>query len=183
MNRSIAINLFRPTSRFSEQELSLFRKLRVYSAITLFVMIVISVFVGISYMAGANQFARLEEERLFLAKSISAQAKKEVFLLSFQERIPVAQQIMNNQYRFDRIFDALIEIASPSSMQTISFNKENNDEMTVTITADSLKEVQGVVDRVLKKKQERIIHNPFIQSLSVGSNGDVELVLRFRPIF
>ncbi len=182
MNRGIAINLFRPTSRFSDQERALFRKLRIYSAIVLFFIIALSAFVAIAYLAGATQYSRLEEERAFLAKSVSAQAKKEILLLSFQERVPVVQQIMKNQQPLDNLLGSLAEIASPLSIQTVSFNKEHNYQVQTTITTDSLEEMQEIIGRVLQKTEERDIHSPYIQSLSIGGNGKVEAILRFAPI-
>lgn len=107
---SNGINLLRTQSVLSQEELAFLERFRVISGMIIAVVLGIGIFVGGAYLAAKFQYDRLEERRVTLARSITAQAKKQILLLSLQDRIPIIQKTIEAQYPWDTVVENLVSV-------------------------------------------------------------------------
>lgn len=182
MNRyNVSINLLREPPSISQEEEYVFHKLRLYASFILLITIVFGAVFIVVYFIFVGQLNRLEEDRSFLARSINSQAKKELLLLSFQERVPMVQRIINAQPSIKKIFDIIEEIIPSSVIKKLSYEEKSN-QVNVTIFTNSFEEVQEIISRLMEKSKEGKIIALSTDSLAVLNDGKTEAVLTFRPI-
>jgi hypothetical protein len=177
---SMNINLLRTRSTLSQEELIFLQKLRFFSIAVISAVFIVGLFVGIAYIAGGMQYDRLERKRLALSRLINIQAKKQILLLSLQERIPIIEKVFDSQYSWDKVIDNIIEIISPPFLKRFSIEEDS----TVHIMAhvNSLEELESIVVRTVKQAEEKKIRSPVINSLVVEKDGKIEARFTFTPM-
>lgn len=178
---SNGINLLRTQSVLSQEELAFLERFRVISGMIIAVVLGIGIFVGGAYLAAKFQYDRLEERRVTLARSITAQAKKQILLLSLQDRIPIIQKTIEAQYPWDTVVENLVSVVRPPFLKTLVIG--DNNLLAITAQADSLEDVEVMVKEILKQTTEKKIRSPYISSMQVSHNGKIDINFSFIPIF
>lgn len=181
MNRSdVSINLLREPPSISQEEEYVFHKFRLFASFSLLIAIISGAIFSVIYFIFIGELNRLEEDRSLLARSINSQAKKELLLLSFQERAPIVQRIVDTQPSIKKIFGIIEEIIPPSSIKKLSFEEKSN-QVNVTIFTNSFEEAEQIISRLMEKSKEGKIIALSTDSLSVTNDGKTEAVLTFNP--
>jgi hypothetical protein len=137
-------------------------------------------FVGGAYFAAKLQFNQLDDKRTALSKTIAAQAKKQILLLSLQDRIPIIQKTLDIQYPWDRVVEDLVAIVGPPYLKTLAIGQ--NNILNVSARADTLEEVETMVKEALRQTQEKKIRSPQLNSLQIAKDGTIDLTFTFIPI-
>ncbi len=177
---SNGINLLRTQSVLSQEEVLLLGRIKLVSFIAVICVVVVGIFVGGAYFAAKLQHNQLEDKRVSLSKSISAQAKKQILLLSLQDRIPIIKKTLDAQYPWDKVVENLVQIVGPPYLKTLAIGQ--NNILNVTAEAKSLEDIEAMITESLKQTQEKKIRSPQISSMTIAKDGGINITFIFIPI-
>lgn len=181
MSGTSDINLLKAKTMLSPRLLAMEGQLRAASLVLLFALLLTGMVFGVGYVIFRRQHDRLLAQQQSLTTAIGTQIHKEGFYTSLKDRLTIVGNILQGQRSWLGVLD-LIDRVTSSGART-SFTVNEKDEVSLTITSETLEEALGVVERVLGEVSDKTIANPILDSVQYGKDGTVHLSLTFMPIF
>lgn len=181
MNTSSDINLLKAKTMLTPQLVAIEGQLRTASLAVLLGLLLTGMFFGVGYVILYRQHATVSAQKQSLMTAIGSELRKEGLYTSLKDRLAIAGRILEGQRSWLGVLD-LIDRVTASGART-SFTVNENDEVSLVITNDTLEETFGVVDRILAEVSARTMANPILESVQYQKSGMVRVSLTFTPIF
>lgn len=175
------INLLKAKTMLTPQWVAIEGQLRTASVVLLLVLFLSGLFFGVGYFIMRRQRDIALSQKQTLMTAIGGQLRKEGLFASLQDRVAIAGRILDTQRSWLGVLD-LIERITASQTRT-SFSVGENDEVTLSITNNTLEDTLRVVERVLMEAADKTIANPILESVQYQKDGIVKVSLTFTPIF
>lgn len=181
MSKVSGINLLKAKTMLTPQWVAIEGQLKTASVVLLLVLFLSGVFFGVGYFIMRRQLDLALSQKQTLTTAIAGQLQKEGLLGSLKDRIAIAGRIIETQRSWLGVLD-LIDRITASQTRT-SFSVGENDEVTLSITNNTLEDTLRVVERVLMEVADKTIANPILESVQYQKDGIVKVSLTFTPIF
>lgn len=175
------INLLKAKTMLTPQMVAMEGQLRTASLGLLFVLLLAGMFFGVGYVILRRQQTAVSLQKQSLMTAIGGQLRKEGFYASLKDRLAIVGKILEGQRSWLGVLD-LIDRVTASGNRT-SFTVNEQDEVSLTITNDTLEETFGVVERILAEVADKTMANPILESVQYQKDGMVRVSLTFTPIF
>lgn len=179
--KSSDINLLKAKTMLSPQLLAIEGQLRTASLAAVVLLVLTGMFFGVGYTILRRQRAALVSQKQSLMTTIDGELRKEGFYASLKDRLAIISNILQGQRSWLGVLD-LIDRITASGART-SFTVNENDEVSLTVTNETLEDTFGVVERVLGEVSEKKIASPILESVQYQKDGTVRVSLTFVPIF
>ncbi len=181
MTKSSDINLLKAKTMLTPQLLAMEGQLRTASLLLLVILLAVGIFFGVGYVVLRRGHDRLLTQKQALMTAIGGELAKEGFYTSLKDRLAIAGKILEGQRSWLGVLD-LIDRVTATGART-SFTVNEKDEVSVTITNDTLEDTFGLVGRVLAEAAAKTIANPVLDAVQYQKDGTVRVSLTFTPIF
>jgi hypothetical protein len=175
-----SINLLRMHSALSSEEAVILSRLKIVAIVMAVFVLLCGVFVTIAFFAARIRLDTVTAEKSNTLKLIAFNSRKEALLVGLKERIPLINGIINNQYSWNKITDAVTQIISPPFLKSITIN--TNNVLTLGIEVGSLEEMNDIVQKTEELTKLNKIKNPRIESLDTQGDGTINSFIVFTPI-
>lgn len=175
------INLLKAKTLLTPQLVAMEGQLRTASLFLLILLLGTGMFFGVGYMILRRQLDTISVQKQTLMAAIGRDLPKEGFYATLKDRLVIVGRILEGQRMWLGVLD-LIDRVTASGART-SFAVNENDEVSLVITNDTLEDTFGVVDRILAEVAAKAIANPMLDSVQYQKDGTVRVSLTFTPIF
>ena len=179
MNNEMSINLLRTQSTLTQEEVLLLAKLRVAAIVVTAIVLCIGVFVGVSFMAAKFRLDSLTAQQTEANRQLVLNSKKEVLLLSLKSRLPLINKGVALQYPWQSILATVSQIVVPPNLHTLSIDE--NNVLSLDVSANSLEEIQDMINKTSTLSQSNNLKSPHIQSLQSQTGGKLDATIQFTP--
>lgn len=179
--KSSDINLLKAKTMLTPQLVAMEGQLRTASLVILFILLLTGIFFGVGYVILRRQHVVVSAQKQSLITAIGANLHKEGFYISLKDRIAIVGRIVENQRSWLGVLDLIDRMTA--SVSRTSFTVNENDEVSLSITNDTLEDTFGVVDRMLAEVAAKTMANPILESVQYQKDGTVRVSLTFTPIF
>lgn len=181
MNKSSDINLLKAKTVLTPQLVAIEGQLRTASLAVLLVLLLTGMFFGVGHVILRRQYNTVSAQKQSLMTAIGRELQKEGFYTSLKDRLTIVGRILEGQRSWLGVLD-LIDRVTASGTRT-SFTVNENDEVSLGVTNDTLEDTFGVVDRMLAEVAAKTMANPILESVQYQKDGTVRVSLTFTPIF
>lgn len=156
-------------------------QLRTASIVVLITIFSASLFFGAGYFILRRQITIISAQKQTLITGIGKELQKEGIYTSLKDRLVIIGHIIDQQHSWLGVLDLIDRVTATGAKTSFAVNE--NDEVNLSITNNTLEETFGVVDRILKEVSDKTIANPILESVQYKKDGTVSVSLTFIPIF
>ena len=180
MTKSSEINLLKAKTMLTPGMIAIEGQLRTASLTLLLVLFLTGMFFGAGYVILRRQLNIVSVQKQSLITAIGKELQKEGIYTALKDRLIIIGRIIDQQHSWLGVLDLIDRVTSGAAT---SFAVNENDEVSLSITNNTLEETLGVVDRILKEVSAKTIANPILESVQYKKDGTVSVSLTFIPIF
>lgn len=181
MTKSSEINLLKAKTMLTPWMIAIEGQLRTTSLVILLALFCASLFFGAGYFILRRQINIVSTQKQSLITAIGKELQKEGLYTSFKDRLVIIGHIIDQQHSWLGVLDLIDRVTATGARTSFAVNE--NDEVSLSITNNTLEETFGVVDRILKEVTAKTIANPILESVQYKKDGSVSVSLTFIPIF
>ncbi len=181
MSKSSDINLLKAKTMLTPQLIAMEGQLRTASLVLLLVLLLTGVFFGVGYVILRRQHDTVSVQKQSLMTAIGGELRKEGFYTSLKDRLAIVGKILEGQRSWLGVLDLIDRVTATGSRT--SFTVSEKDEVSLTITNNTLEDTFDVVGRLLAEVADKTIANPILESVQYQKDGSVRVSLTFTPIF
>jgi len=174
------INLFQMNAGFSPVFSLISKYLRIISLV--FVIVLIFVGAGIAFWFYSLNVTRqmTEQKKLALVKQIESNVAKEAMMKETKFRLSSIGKILSLQESFTPFLDTTIRIAQVPELTSFTLGDQN--VVALSIKTKTLSRAIEISNAVFTLVSERKIFSPMLDSLTVESDGSVQMNISFKVI-
>lgn len=176
---STNINLISTKTELPEQLVAITIHLRKAGVMVVLASLTLGLFFGIGLTVLRLRVATLTKERDTVVARIQSSSRKESIYSVLIKQSAVALKVLASVKPWDSIVDQINAIAPEP--QFISASVSEKQDLTMTIQAPSVEEAIVAVETVTSLSQQKKIHNSVLESLEMGPDGKVKLIISFTP--
>lgn len=179
--RSSDINLLKAKTMLTPQMVAIEGQLRTASRVVIIALLSLSLFFGVGYVILSRQYGAVSAQRQLFMTAIEGELPKEGLYLSLKDRIAIVSHIIEQQRSWLGVLDMIDRVTATGARTSFAVNEK--DEVSLSITNETLEETFGVVDRILAEVTAKTMANPILESVQYQEDGTVRVSLTFTPIF
>lgn len=179
--KSSDINLLKAKTMLTPQLVAMEGQLRTASLVILLALFSTSLFFGVGYVILRRQHNAVSTHKQSLMAVIGGELRKEGLYTSLKDRLAITGRILEGERSWLGVLDLIDRITASGSRTSFTVNE--NDEVSLVITNDTLEDTFGVVDRMLAEVAAKTMANPILESVQYQKDGTVRVSLAFTPIF
>lgn len=179
--KSSDINLLKAKTMLTPQLVAIEGQLRTASLVLLIALFSTGIFFGVGYVILRRQYTTVSVQKQSLMTAIAGQLRKEGFYISLKDRLVIIGRILEGQRSWLGVLDLIDRVIGTGARTSFTVNER--DEVSLSITNNTLEETFGVVERILIEVASKTIANPILESVQYQKGGVVQVSLTFTPIF
>lgn len=176
MKEQNTINLLR-TKSTSPELLYWANRLRVAGIVSVGALLISGLVLGGVYLFLRKDTERLEQNKSELISRVSQERVKEGLLLSLKQRIGVAAKIQETEHSLGVVLDTVNRIADAKEL--IAVTSDEKQQIRIIVKTGSVEEAARVIANVLRMVQAKLVINPQLVGLDLGSDGSVRITIAF----
>lgn len=173
------INLILTKTELPQQLVAIANHLRRVGVGALLVSIAVGLFFAVGLAVVNLRISSLAKEKEELTNSIKSNQRKESMYAVIITQSAVAQKVLASVKPWGAVIGDAATIAPDTMLSTLSVNEKQ--ELTMTIQTMSVDEAAQVVFQINELTTNKKIRNAVLDSLEVGNDGKVRLVITYTP--
>ncbi len=176
---STNINLISTKTELPEQLVAITKHLHRVGLAVIILFLALGLFFGIGITILKLRLTSLVKEKNELVTRIKAASRKESMYSVLMKQSSVALKVLGSVKPWDRVVDEINAIAPEPMFISASVSEKQN--LTMTAQAASVDEAALTVETISSLSLQKKIHNAVLESLEMGADGKVKLILSFTP--
>lgn len=181
MAKTSDINLLKAKTMLTPQLVAIEGQLRTTSLLLLLILLFTAMFFGVGYAILRRQHDMVSAQKQSLAGAVSRELRKEGLYTSLKDRLAIATNILEGQRSWLGVLDLIDRVTGVPSRTSFTVNE--NDEVSLVITNETLEDTFALVERMLAEVAVKTVANPILESVQYQKDGTVGVSLTFTPIF
>ncbi|MBI3577586.1 hypothetical protein HY086_06120 [Candidatus Gottesmanbacteria bacterium] len=177
--QSTEINLISTKTQLPEQLVAITKHVRRVGIGALLLSLGLGLFFGVGLTVMKLRVSQLTGEKNDLVARIRGASSKEGIYMVLLKQSAVAQKVLASVKPWDVAVDEITAIAPGGMLSSASINEKQ--ELSLVAVAPSVEEAAGLVERISGLTAQNKIHSAVLESLEVGTDGKVKLVITFVP--
>ncbi len=179
MEQLRTINLISTKTALPETLVALTKHIRKVGLAVSLLSLGLGLFFGVGFTVLKLRVSSLAQEKDTLVARIKSASKKEGIYAILVKQSLVAQKALASVKPWDAVVDEINAIAPQPILLSASVNEKQ--ELSLTAQTPSVEEAALVVERISSLTTQKKIRNAVLESLEVGIDGKVKLVISFTP--
>lgn len=179
MEQLRTINLISTKTELPETLVALTKHLHKVGLVSVLISLGLGLFFGVGITIVQLRVTALAQEKNTLIARITSAAKKEGMYAVLLKQSGVAQKVLAAVKPWDAVIDEVNTIAPEQTLLSASVNEKQ--DLSLTAQIPSVEEAALMVGRISNLATQKKIHNAVLESLEVGNDGKVKLVITFTP--
>lgn len=174
------VNLLRTVSGRSVQQSAIGAQVRLVGWISICAFIVAGTVSFVLFLLVQNFLAGAQKKETLLADQLKALGNIEGLYESIQNRLGIISHVIAIQDNYQDLSKLISRTSSDSGILAYSFDGESN-AVGVKYSPRSIFEANELAGTIFNMQEERIIKLATLNSVSLGSDGNVSIVASFYP--
>lgn len=134
---------------------------------------------GIFFYLQARQ-SQLTDTKNQLVSAIAQQTAKEGILFTLKHRVALVEKMFGVQKPVGQAIETVVGFIDPSALASVSLDDHN--KAVVSIRAQSISQIAGMVSAVVKSASDGVIRVPQLLSFSLRPGGAVDVTISFVAV-
>lgn len=177
--QSSNINLISTKTELPEQLVAITKYLHRAGLGAVFISLALGLFFGVGVTVLKLRATSLAKENDALVARIKSVSSKEAMYAVLVKQSAVAQKVLVSIKPWEAVVDEINAIAPPPILLSATVNEKQ--ELSLTAQTPSVEEAALMVERISGLTTQKKIRNAVLESLELGIDGKVKLVITFVP--
>lgn len=179
MEQTAKINLISTKTELPQQLVAITSHLRRVGIGAVLLSLGLGLFLGVGVAVLRLRVAALGNQREELVTRIKSAFRKESIYSVLAKQSAVAAKVLASFEPWERVVDQVTTIAPGTTFSSAAVNEKQ--ELTLTAATFTIAEAAAVVERISDATSRKLIRSATMESLELGTDGNVRLVIRFTP--
>ena len=179
--KSSDINLLKAKTMLPPQLVAMEGQLRTASLLLLLLLFCTGLFFGVGHLMMSRRYAAVSAQKQVVLAAVGNELSKEGLYVSLKERIGIVSRVLEGQRSWLGVLDRIDRVTGTGAKTSFTVNEK--DEVSLTVTNDTLEDAFAMVERLRGEVSGKKIANPVLDSIQYQKDGTVRLAITFTPIF